>query len=39
MKQNKEATLLEWYKARAEVISAVMSWHQARVKLAMAKGD
>lgn len=39
MKQNREATQLEWYKARAEVISAVMSWHQARVKLAMAKGD
>jgi hypothetical protein len=37
-KTNKELLLLEWYKARAEVVSAVMTWHQARVKLAAAQG-
>ena len=30
--------LFEWYKARAEVIQAVMNWHQARVKLMAAQG-
>lgn len=36
--QELQATM-EWYKARAEVISAVMTWHQAQVKLKMARGD
>jgi hypothetical protein len=30
--------LLEWLKARGEVITAVMNWHQARVKLQAAQG-
>ncbi|MFO0934914.1 MAG: hypothetical protein U0798_00175 [Gemmataceae bacterium] len=29
---------MEWYKARAEVINAVMGWHKARVMLMMAQG-
>ena len=31
--------LLEWYKARAEVIQAVMGWHKARVLLLAAQGN
>lgn len=30
--------LFEWYKARADVIQAVMNWHQAGVKLRAATG-
>jgi phosphoglycolate phosphatase-like HAD superfamily hydrolase len=30
--------VLEWLKARGEVITAVMNWHQARVKLQAAQG-
>jgi hypothetical protein len=30
--------LFEWYKARADVIAAVMNWQQARVKLRAATG-
>lgn len=29
---------LEWQKARAEVVSEVMAWHQARVRLKAAQG-
>ena len=29
---------LEWLKARAEVVTEVMAWHQARVKLKAAQG-
>lgn len=30
--------VLEWLKARGDVITAVMNWHQARVKLQAAQG-